>query len=112
MTLDSDTALVRLTRAIDATDRADEIEEVVRWVLESDNCPSGGDIVRYLAFRYRWSWLADDLHRNLMECVKHDDLRGIRWYEWMLEAFDDAWEDIEFYPSLRATHEEDDRHRP
>ncbi|PXX52620.1 hypothetical protein DFR70_1325 [Nocardia tenerifensis] len=100
-TLAADPLLAKISQVVDGAANDPAIQAAIIWILNSGECPAGGEILRYFAYRYRWLWLKEEIEHRRADHKLARDMRGERAYEWMLEAFDDDWDDIDFYPSLQ-----------
>ncbi|WP_146251453.1 hypothetical protein [Nocardia tenerifensis] len=98
----ADPLLEQISLMIDSIDDQSVIQAAIMWALDSGDCPAGGEVVRYFAHRYQWPWLKEEVERKRADRRSVRDLRGERVYEWVLEAFDDDWDDADFYPSLQT----------
>ncbi|MFJ4654818.1 hypothetical protein ACIP5Y_26390 [Nocardia sp. NPDC088792] len=100
-TLEADPLLAELATLIEDADDAD-VREAVLWALNSPECEHVGEALQYFGHVFRWEWLRTEIQQRFDEATSRHDLRAMRSREWVLEAFEDDWEDLELYPSLEA----------
>ncbi|MFE3104019.1 hypothetical protein [Nocardia tengchongensis] len=100
-TLEADLLLAGLATLIEDADDVD-VREAVLWALKSPECRYVGDALQYFGHRFRWEWLRTEIQQRFDEATSRHDLRAMRGWEWVLEAFEDDWEDLDLYPSLEA----------
>lgn len=100
-TLTIDPMLDEIVREIDSDAARRDIESSIKWILV--NCRGSGliEVCQYFGYRFRWAWMKEYLEVALNGFRQDGDLRRVRAYEVMLEAFEDDWEDVDFFPSLQ-----------
>ncbi|MFB7378201.1 hypothetical protein ACFC6U_30255 [Kitasatospora purpeofusca] len=101
-TLAIDPMLERIASTAEATGGIEGLESAILWMLRSGQEYAACEIIQFYGYRFRWPRLRVAIEEMLRTSTESIDLRAARSYELMLEAFDDNWEDREFFPSLEA----------
>lgn len=98
-TLEIDPLLERMAVRADEASYAVAIRVLVE-ALRAARFSAIREIAQYFAYRFKWPEFRTDVEALLAEARSAGDLRKARSLETVLEAFDDGWEDLEFFPSL------------
>jgi hypothetical protein len=110
-TLDADPILAEVAGQVDADGLEVEVRCAIEWAIRSVDFMSKAEVIQYFGYRFRWDWLRVDVEEMLAVKRRERDLRAIPYFESALEAFDDDWEDRDFFPSLLAEKSVEDSDR-
>ncbi|MEC3957640.1 hypothetical protein VMT65_31720 [Nocardia sp. CDC153] len=88
-TLEADPLLAELATLIEDADEAD-VREAVLWALNSPECAYVGQALQYFGHAFRWEWLRTEIQQRFDEATSRDDLRAMRCWEQILEAFEEV----------------------
>ncbi|MFJ6769916.1 hypothetical protein ACIQOV_02860 [Kitasatospora sp. NPDC091257] len=101
-TLVIDPILARIANNAEVHGDFEGLKSAILWALHSGQAYAACEIVQFYGFRFRWPWLRKEVEDMFLDKAEKVDLRAMRFYESMLEAFDDNWEDRDLFPSLGA----------
>ncbi|MFI9387756.1 hypothetical protein [Kutzneria sp. NPDC052558] len=107
-TLDVDPILAEVADRVEADGLEAEVRCAITWVINSGEFTAVAEVVQFFGYRFRWAWLRRDVEGILEAKRRERDLRAIPYFEWVLEAFGDGWEDRDFFPSLLAVGSAED----
>lgn len=81
-------------------------EDFGRWLVETNAAPT--ELVAFCMHVLRWPEVRSKLEADLKVADAESNWRRIPFLTAVLDAFEDSWEDAEFFPSLRAAAVETD----
>ncbi|MEU6263205.1 hypothetical protein [Saccharopolyspora shandongensis] len=100
--LTADLILDEVARKYDQYPDPDSMKAAILRLLDSDEHFGVIETLQYLGWRFRWQWLREEVESRRLERSRSGDLRKVRAYEVILEAFGDDWEDRDCFPSLSS----------
>ncbi|WP_143060933.1 hypothetical protein [Saccharopolyspora shandongensis] len=98
--LAADSILNEVARKYDQYPDLDSMKAAIIRLLDSGEHSGVIESLQYLGWRFRWQWLREEFESRRLEWSRSGDLRKVRAYELILEAFDGDWEDRDCFPSL------------
>ncbi|MFC7309220.1 hypothetical protein ACFQVC_34055 [Streptomyces monticola] len=99
-TLRVDPLLAELAARVASDPESDDVRQALLYALNSREVSGAGETVQYFGHRFKLNWLRAEVDKRYRDATAKVDLRRARYYELMLEAFSDGWEDRDFFPSL------------